>query len=289
MKSMTGFGKSEAETGFGKAVIEARSENHRFLDIKIQTPESISSIEPELAESAKKFLLRGKVRVSVSLEGMKNNSPVLNVELAKQSKKNLDELRKELGIKEEIRLEHFLMIKDIFSSEATESLSKKDITEIDRVLCDAIQKLDDTRKSEGKKLEKDLRGRLRNIERLARTISTKRKDFMKTASSKLKERISKLLDDTQIDEARLFQETAYLAERSDITEELVRLKAHTGKFRETMRKTGSIGKELDFLVQEMNREAGTISAKAKDAEVSHLTIELRSELEKIREQIQNIE
>ncbi len=289
MKSMTGFGKSEAETKFGKAIVEARSENHRFLDIKIQLPDSISSIEPELVESVKKLILRGKLRITVSLEGMKNNSPVLNVELAKQSKKNLDRLRKELGIKEEIRLEHFLMIKDIFSPEAKESLSKNDILEIDRVLCGAIQKLDNTRQSEGKKLEKDLRGRLHNIENLTRTISTKRKDFMKTASSKLKERVSKLLNDTQIDEARLFQETAYLTERSDITEELVRLRAHTGKFRETMRKKGSIGKELDFLVQEMNREAGTISAKAKDAEISHLTIELRSELERIREQIQNIE
>lgn len=289
MKSMTGFGKSEAETGFGKAVVEARSENHRFLDIKIQTPDTASSIEPELSESVKKYILRGKVRVTLSLEEMKNSSPVLNVELAKQSKKNLDELKRELGIREEIRLEHFLMIKDIFSSGSEKSLSKKDVSSIDRVLCDAIEKLDNMRKSEGKKLEKELRGRLRNVENLTRAISTKRKDFMKTASSKLKDRISKLLDDTQIDEARLLQETAYLTERSDITEELVRLKAHTAKFRETMHKKGSIGKELDFLVQEMNREAGTISAKAKDAEISHLTIEMRSELEKIREQIQNIE
>lgn len=289
MKSMTGYGKSEAETKFGKAVIEARSENHRFLDIKIQTPESISSIEPELAESVKKIVLRGKVRLTVSLEGTRNSSPALNVELVKESKKNLERLRKETGIKEEIRIEHFLMIKDIFAPESRESLDKKDMLEIEKILSDAIQKLDETRKIEGKKLERDLKGRLRNIESLTRTIATKRKDFMKTASAKLKDRISKVLDENQIDEARLYQETAFLAERSDITEEIVRLKAHIGKFRGTIRKLGSIGKELDFLIQEMNREAGTVSAKAKDAEISHLTIDLRSELEKMREQIQNIE
>lgn len=289
MKSMTGYGKSEAETKFGKAVIEARSENHRFLDIKIQTPESISSIEPGLAEAVKKIILRGKVRLTVSLEGAKNGSPTLNVELVKESKKNLERLRKETGIDEEIRIEHFLMIKDIFAAETSESLSKKDILEIEKILSDAVSKLDETRRIEGKKLEKDLKARLRKIESLTRTIASKRKDFMKTTSAKLKERISKILDENQIDESRLYQETAFLAERSDITEELVRLKAHIGKFRETIRKPGSIGKELDFLIQEMNREAGTISAKAKDAEISHHTIDLRSELEKMREQIQNIE
>jgi uncharacterized protein (TIGR00255 family) len=289
MKSMTGFGKSEAETTFGRVVVEARSENHRFLDVKLQLPESLLSIETELNESVKKFLQRGKVRVSVSLEGIKNNTPVLNLELAKQYGKNLDILRKEIDINEEIRIEHFLMIKDIFTSETQGSLTKNQIAELEAVLRDALAKLADTRKSEGKKLEKDLRARIRNIEKLSKEITAKRKDFMKATSAKLQERISKVLADVQIDEARLFQETAYLTERSDITEELVRLKAHVGKFRETIRKEGSIGKELDFLVQEMNREAGTISAKAKDAEISHLTIELRSELERIREQIQNIE
>jgi len=289
MKSMTGFGKSEAETKYGKVVVEARSENHRFLDIKILLPESVSSIEPELAETVKKLILRGKLRITVSLEGAKLAPPVLNLDLAKQLRKSLETLKKELGIKEELRLEHFLTVKDIFTTEARDRLSGSDVLEIENVLRRAIQKLDDTRKSEGKKLEKDFKERLDKIENLTRTISTKRKDFMKTASLKLKERISKILEENQIDEARLYQETAFLTERSDITEELVRLKAHIGKFRETIRNKGSIGKELDFLLQEMNREAGTIAAKAKDAEISHFTIDLRSELEKIREQLQNIE
>ncbi|MFI5323559.1 MAG: YicC/YloC family endoribonuclease [Thermodesulfobacteriota bacterium] len=289
MKSMTGFGKNEAETKYGKVVVEARSENHRFLDIKMMLPETISSIENELAETVKKLVLRGKIRITVSLEGMKGTQPVLNLDLAKELKKSLNMLKKEFGIKEELRLEHFLMVKDIFTPGAGDHPTSAEALEIGKVLQKAIKKLDDTRKVEGKKLEKDFKERLNKIERLSHTISVKRKEFMQTASLKLKERISRILDESQIDEAKLYQETAFLAERSDITEELVRLKAHISKFREIIGSSGSIGKELDFLLQEMNREAGTIAAKAKDAEISHFTIDLRSELEKIREQLQNIE
>lgn len=289
MKSMTGFGKSEGETRYGRVVAEARSENHRFLDLKFLLPDSISSIEPELTETVKKLILRGKLRITLSIEGTKAAAPVLNLDLARQMRKSIETLKKEMGIKEELRLEHFLMIKDIFTTKTADHISGEDIKDIERVLSRAIQKLDEARKSEGKKLEKDFRERLDKIEGLTRTISSRRKDFMETSSAKLRERISKILEDNQIDEARLYQEAAFLTERSDITEELVRLKAHIGKFRETLRNKGSIGKELDFLLQEMNREAGTIAAKAKDADISHSTIELRSELEKIREQLQNIE
>jgi len=289
MKSMTGFGKSETETKYGKIVIETRSENHRFLDVKIQLPDTAISIEPELAEYVKKVIRRGKVRVSVSIEGKRQYSSALDLDIARESKKALEKLKRELQIKEDIRLEHLLAIKEVFPSEAGTSLNRSQISAIKKTLTKAIRKLDDTRKIEGGKLEKDLKQRIGKIERLTKKITTKRKEFMKTASAKLKERIEKILEDTQIDEGRLYQEAAFLAERSDITEELVRLKAHIGKFRETLRQSGSVGKELDFLLQEMNRESGTISAKAKDASVSHITIEFRSELEKIREQVQNIE
>lgn len=289
MKSMTGYGKSEIETKHGKLVVEMRSENHRFLDIKFQLPESIVSIENQLSEAVKNMILRGKVRVSVTLETSKNNSSTLNIDLAKKTKTNIDKLKKELGILEETRLEHFLMIREIFTGETKQTLSRNEASEIMKTVLQAIKKLDQSRASEGKKLEKDIKQRLKMIEKLSVTIKSKRKDFVKNTSVKLKERIEKLLEDKKIDEERLYQETAYLAERSDITEELVRLKAHIGKFRETTNKKGSIGKELDFLLQEMNREAGTISAKSKDAEISHCIIDLRSEMEKIREQVQNIE
>ena len=289
MKSMTGYGKSEVETKYGKLVVETRSENHRFLDIKFQLPDSTLSIENQLSEAVKNLILRGKIRVTVTLEASRNNSFSLNLDLAKKTKTNIDKLKKELGIKEETRLEHFLMIREIFAGETKQTLSRNETAEIIKTVLEAIKKLDQARASEGKKLERDIKQRLKMIDKLTVTIKSKRKDFIKNTSIKLKERIEKLLEDTKIDEERLYQETAYLAERSDITEELVRLKAHISKFRETSNKKGSIGKELDFLLQEMNREAGTISAKSKDAEISHCIIDLRSEMEKIREQVQNIE
>ena len=289
MKSMTGYGKSELDTKQWKLTVETRSENHRFLDMKFQLPEQMVSLENQLSEAVKNLILRGKLRVTLTLDSKNNNSFSLNLELAKKTKNNIDKLKKELGIKEETKLEHFLMIREIFSGEAKQALSKREAAEIAKTVLKAIKKLDDARISEGRKLERDIKQRLRTIEKLTHTIQSKRKDFIKNTSSKLKERIEKLLEDTKIDEERLYQETAFLAERSDITEEIVRLKAHISKFRETCLKKGSIGKELDFLLQEMNREAGTISAKSKDATISHCIIDLRSEMEKIREQVQNIE
>lgn len=289
MKSMTGFGRGGVETDFGKVSVEARSENHRFLDINFQLPEAISSFEPSLIEIVKEFMSRGKVRITIVAEGLKNKSPVINTKLAKEFRSTLERLKKELGIKEKIKIEHILMVKEFFSFEEKKALSKEHHDDIEKALREALKKLDEMRKHEGKKLEKDLKQRTLIAERLTGKIEAKRENFTKEIAEKLRGRIKELLNEIEIDETRLYQEVAILADRSDITEETVRLKAHINKFKETFNKDGSIGRELDFLLQEMNREAGTISAKSKDAEISHLIVELRSEIEKMREQAQNIE
>ncbi len=286
---MTGFGRGEAETDLGKIVVEARAENHRFLDINFQLSEAICVVEPALSQIAKKVILRGKVRITIAAEGLKNKPSTINIELAKESRKTLEKLKKELGIKERTKLEHILMIKEFFSSEEKAQLGKEHHTKIEEAMSEAIKNLDNMRKSEGRKLEKDLKLRIQKAENLIERIESKREDFIKDFSAKLRERMKEILEDIQIDETRLYQEAAFLAERNDITEEIVRLKAHVSKFKDTMSKDGSIGRELDFLLQEMNRESGTISAKSKDAEVSHLILELRSEMERMREQVQNIE
>jgi len=286
---MTGFGRGEAETDLGRIVVEARAENHRFLDINFQLSEGICAVEPVLSQIAKKTILRGKVRITIAAEGLKNNPSTINIELAKESRKTLEKLKKELGIKERTKLEHILMIKEFFSSEEKAQLGKEHHPKIEEATREAIKNLDNMRRSEGRKLEKDLKLRIQKAENLIERIESKREDFIRDFSAKLRERMKEILEDIQIDETRLYQEAAFLAERSDITEEIVRLKAHVSKFKDTMSKGGSIGRELDFLLQEMNRESGTISAKSKDAEVSHLILELRSEMERIREQVQNIE
>ncbi len=289
MKSMTGFGRGEAETDLGKIVVEARAENHRFLDINFQLSEGICAVEPALSQIAKKIILRGKVRITIAAEGLKNKPSTINIELAKESRKTLEKLKKELGIKERTKLEHILMIREFFSSEEKAQLGKEHHPKIEEATREAIKNLDNMRRSEGRKLEKDLKLRIQKAENLIERIESKREDFIKDFSAKLRERMKEILEDIQIDETRLYQEAAFLAERNDITEEIVRLKAHVSKFKDTMSKDGSIGRELDFLLQEMNRESGTISAKSKDAEVSHLILELRSEMERMREQVQNIE
>ena len=289
MKSMTGFASSTATHKEGKITIEARSENHRFLDVKFQIPEQLNSLEVEFMEISRKQISRGKVKLSINIEDNSSRIIKFNNEAGKNYLTSLKKFMRELGINDEISLNHILMFKELYNGETKKTISKTTLGNIKQVLNDTLKKLDKSRAIEGKKLSTDLIKRINNCKKLITSIRKKRNNFAKEASKKLKERIETLLDDKNIDEARLYQEVAILTERSDITEELVRLDAHFEKFIETTNSKLPVGKELDFLIQEMNRESGTISAKSKDANISHHIISLRSELEKMREQIQNIE
>ncbi|GBD37879.1 hypothetical protein HRbin37_00118 [bacterium HR37] len=289
MKSMTGFGRAEGKISLGKVTAEARTENHRFLDINFQLPDIFLPIEQELTDIIKRYIRRGKVRILISHEPLKNRLPTINIELAKKSLETVKRLKKELKINEEIKLEHILMIKEFFSSETKPNLKKDDYTKLKEVLRSAILRLDKTRSAEGRKLQKDLKQRIANIGRIVTSIERERKNFTKETMERLRDRIRKLLENIQVDETRLYQEIAFLADRTDITEEITRLRAHISRFRELLTRTGPVGKELDFLIQEMHREAVTISAKSKKATISHLVIKLKSEMEKLREQVQNIE
>lgn len=289
MKSMTGFASSAITDKEGKITIEARSENHRFLDIKLQMPEQLNALEADFMEISKKLVSRGKIKLSINIEDTNNRVIKFNSEAGKNYLASLKKFIRELGIKDEISLNHILMFKELYNGDTKKTISKTTLNSVKKVLSDTLKKLDKSRAIEGKKLSTDLLKRINTCKKLILGIRKKRKNFAKEASKKLKERIESLLDDTNIDEARLYQEVAILTERSDITEELVRLDAHFEKFIETTNSKLPVGKELDFLIQEMNRESGTISAKSKDANISHDIISLRSELEKMREQIQNIE
>ena len=289
MKSMTGFASSTASDREGKITIEARSENHRFLDVKIQMPEQLNSFETDFMEIAKNQISRGKVKLSINIEDNKNRVIKFNNDAGKNYLAGLRKFIRDLGIKDEISLDHILMFKELYNGENKKTVTKASLANIKKVLNQTLKKLERSRDIEGKKLGADLLKRINKCKRLVSSIRKKRKNFAKEASKKLKERIEILLDDKNIDEARLYQEVAILSERSDITEELVRLDAHFEKFIDTTGSKNPVGKELDFLIQEMNRESGTISAKSKDADISHYIISLRSELEKMREQIQNIE
>lgn len=289
MQSMTGFGRSELATEIGNVVIEVKSENHRFLDVYIQMPESLSSLERRLAELVKKTLSRGKLRVTVSAEGLGARASGINTEAAKRLVESLTGLKKELGINGDVRLEHLLMMKDLFAAEEKPAITPEVTLEIEKGVKEAVKNLNKMRKSEGGKLRKDLKKRVLRLKELVEQVQNNRESFAEKTAAKLRERIDKLLEGAPMDEYRLTQEVAFLAERSDITEEIVRLGAHTEKFSENLDRREPVGRELDFLLQEMNREATTIAAKAKDAVISHIIVELKSELERMREQVQNIE
>lgn len=288
MISMTGFGRTELETSLGIVAIEARSENHRYLDINYQMPEILTQIESNVQDIVKKYISRGKFRINISAK-LNNRGNQIDIDLARDSLVMLEKLKKDLKLNGQTKLEHLLMLKDLYTTESTEEFSKNDINKILNGIKTVIKKVYETRREEGKYLKTDLLKRINKIEKLLGKIKTKRQSFSKETKSKLKERVNLLLEDTQIEHSRLVQEIAIMVERSDFTEETVRLNAHIKRFKNTMNKNTPVGRELDFLIQEMNREAGTISAKSKDAKISHYIIELRSDLEKMREQIQNVE
>lgn len=289
MKSMTGFGSSETTTTEGKVTVEARSENHRFLDVKLQVPEYLGELEATVNEIVKKQISRGKIKVSVNTEDQLEKVPAFNKKAAQNYYAELVRLKKELKVEGDITIDHILIFRDIFNGNLNSSISKTTLKKIVTATRKAISNLEKSRRTEGKKLLTDLNKRIRKCHNLVERIKKKRSAFTEDNFQRIKERADALLENQEIDSTRLYQEIAILSERSDITEEIVRLQAHLDQFSETTRKTGPVGKELDFLILEMNREASTISAKSKDADISHFTINLRSEFEKMREQVQNIE
>lgn len=289
MKSMTGYGQASAQADIGTVQIEIRAENHRYLDIKVYSPDYLNGVEGFINEEIKKNVTRGKLRVKLSLQENRKKKNQFLVNHFSETFNTLKKIRKDLKIDEQVSLQHLLLMKEFFDQDISPEISEAAVKKITGGVNRALKEFNKSRNAEGKQLQNDISERIKNLGELVKQIKNTRNNFSEDSRNKVKEKVENLIGDIEIDESRLIQEIAFLTERSEITEELVRLDAHLLKFGKSIKKPGAIGKELDFLVQEMNREAATISAKCKDAEISHTTIELRSELEKIREQIQNIE
>lgn len=289
MNSMTGYGSSEVITSDGKVTVEARSENHRFLDIKILLPDYLEKMEYAISDHVKKHLSRGKVKILITFEEIDTRTTSLNRKSAEKCFGELKKLRKLLKIEDKITLDHLISFKEIFNGYQGHHISKTTERKINSAVRKAVTNLDKSRKEEGRKHAADLDNRIGKCCELLEKIKARRSDFTSESMKKLKEKVETLISGKDIDQSRMYQEIAILSEKTDITEEIVRLEAHFEKFRETTKRSSPSGKELDFLLLEMNREASTISAKSKNAGISHFTISLRSEFEKMREQVQNIE
>lgn len=288
--SMTGYGKGIAEKNSTTVEAEVKSVNSRYLDIFLKLPSGLLNKEYELREEIKKKIKRGKLSVFIQLsrEGRTNHIPVLDKEKLKEYLSFVKEVRKTTKLTDKIKLEHLLQKPEMFAK-SEDDVDAEEFALIKSALNKSLDQLLVMKKNEGAELKKDLVKRLKIIEEKISLIESDAEKSIKEYYEKLKERMKVLVENIADYNERLETELAFIAERADITEECVRLRSHIKFFKESLNNTDEPGRKLNFLSQEMNREANTISSKSFSIFITHNSVQIKEEVEKIREQIQNIE
>jgi uncharacterized protein (TIGR00255 family) len=291
LKSMTGFGRAEGDTTFGKVIVESRSVNHRYCDINIKLPKRLSLFENRIKEIIRSQVSRGRIDVLLRLDNLGEEKVQLSVDLdlAKQYYRVLQDLKEKLQLKDEITLNLLAGSKDLITAKEESGDIEPYWQEVLPILKHSFKNMDDMKRLEGESLTKDLQQRLEHLAKELQMIKQQFPSRLKTTLARLHERLRSLLEGMEIDPSRFQQEVALLAERTDITEEIVRAESHLAQFGTLLEGNEPVGRKMDFLLQEIHREVNTVSAKANDAEISQRVVEMKSELEKIREQVQNIE
>jgi uncharacterized protein (TIGR00255 family) len=291
LKSMTGFGRAEGETTLGRVVVESRSVNHRYCDINTKLPKRLSFFENRIKEIIRSQVSRGRIDVSLRLDTVGEEKVQLSVdlELAQQYYRVFQDLREKLQLKDEVTLNLLAGAKDLITAKEESGDIEPYWQEILPILKQSFKNMDDMKRLEGESLTKDLQQRLEHIAQQLQIIKQQFPSHLKANLSRLHERLRSLLEGMEIDPSRFQQEIAFLAERTDITEEIVRAESHLAQFSSLLEGNEPVGRKMDFLLQEIHREVNTVSSKANDAEISQRVVEMKSELEKIREQVQNIE
>jgi uncharacterized protein (TIGR00255 family) len=290
MHSMTGYGRGQIARARVKAVVEIQSVNKRQSDVTLNLPDRLSELEPEIRAVIAQHVHRGRLTVRVSLEQARTGfSSVVNRDLAKAYLRSLRSLREELKLPGEITIESILQAPGVIDTPRDTALVPITRAATLAALKIALQKLLSMRAKEGANLLKDLMHRTKFVHQTLATIRKLQPRAARRYQSQLQERLKKLGLDVSVDDDRLVKEIALFAERSDFSEEVTRLESHLDQFMQTSKKQEPIGRTLEFLSQEIARELNTLSAKANDAEISQLVVRCKAELEKIREQIQNVE
>jgi uncharacterized protein (TIGR00255 family) len=290
---MTGFGRGTAERSGVRAEIELKGVNHRFLEIKMRLPAEGAALEPLLRARIRKIARRGRIDLSMSL--VSSREPSYRVEINRPLLtgylRAAEALRRTLRLKGSIGIETLLALPGAVEIQAKRASQDGVVRTIALQSLDrALAAYDSMRAEEGGRLARDLRGRLQAIARDAGEIERESRGLPEARAERLRTRVAALLQEPGLEPARLAQEVALLADRVDITEEVVRLRAHVDQARKALeRPQGAVGKTLDFLMQEMNREANTIASKAEEPAIGQASLRIKSEVEKIREQIQNLE
>ncbi|MDO4477767.1 MAG: YicC/YloC family endoribonuclease [Lachnospiraceae bacterium] len=291
ISSMTGFGRSERTTEDYKITVEMRSVNNRYLDLNIRMPKKFAAFENRIRQAVKNDINRGKVDIFITYETYGTGESFLkyNEALAAEYLAHLQALSKTLNLEDTIRTMDIARMPEVFTMSDAEVDENKLWAIIEEPLKEAVARFKSARIEEGEKLKSDLLGKLEEMKKYADRIEEREPEILREYREKLMAKVTELLEKTTIDESRIATEVVLYADKICTDEETVRLKSHIVAMSKELTAGGCIGRKLDFLAQEMNREANTILSKANDLETSDIGIALKTDIEKVREQIQNIE
>jgi len=290
-RSMTGFGRGEAEGGGVKFIVELKSVNHRFTEVMLRMPKQLFLLEERCKRVVAGKVSRGRVDGFISMESLAEKITTVKVDkaLARSYYKAIEELLGELGVAEPVRADHILTLPGLVKLEESAEDTEELWAVLEQAVVAAVDSLVQMREIEGARLKEDLLARLGRIKEITSTIEARAPHVVEDYRLRLTQRLQEWLADSSLDMPRVMAEVTIFAERSSITEEIVRLYSHLEQAAECLNGTDPVGRKLDFIIQEMNREINTIASKSADIQISGCVVEVKSQLEKIREQVQNLE
>ena len=291
IKSMTGFGRSEIVKGNRKISVEIKSVNHRYLEAGIKMPKKLNVFESRMRDLLKKYATRGKIDIFINYEDDSENQVNLkfNQNIADEYMTIFNNMSEKYNLKNDMTVGGLARFPEVITMDEVQEDEEELWHFIEEAMKAALEQFVNTRILEGENLKKDLLGKLDHMEELVAFVEKRSPEIMKEYRSKLESKVKELLGDTTIDESRIATEVIIYADKICVDEETVRLRSHIEHARKCLNEDGGIGRKMDFIAQEMNREANTTLSKANDIEISNSAIDLKTEIEKVREQIQNIE
>lgn len=291
IKSMTGFGRSEKVKGNRKISVEIKSVNHRYLEAGIKMPKKLNVFESRMRDLLKKYATRGKIDIFINYEDDSESQVNLkfNQNIADEYMAIFNNMSEKYNLKNDMTVGGLARFPEVITMDEVQEDEEELWHFIEEAMKAALEQFVNTRILEGENLKKDLLGKLDHMEELVAFVEKRSPEIMKEYRSKLESKVKELLGDTTIDESRIATEVIIYADKICVDEETVRLRSHIEHARKCLNEDGGIGRKMDFIAQEMNREANTTLSKANDIEISNAAIDLKTEIEKVREQIQNIE
>lgn len=291
IKSMTGFGRSEIVKGNRKISVEIKSVNHRYLEAGIKMPKKLNVFESRMRDLLKKYATRGKIDIFINYEDDSESQVNLkfNQNIADEYVAIFNNMSEKYNLKNDMTVGGLARFPEVITMDEVQEDEEELWHFIEEAMKAALEQFVNTRILEGENLKKDLLGKLDHMEELVAFVEKRSPEIMKEYRSKLESKVKELLGDTTIDESRIATEVIIYADKICVDEETVRLRSHIEHARKCLNEEGGIGRKMDFIAQEMNREANTTLSKANDIEISNAAIDLKTEIEKVREQIQNIE